>query len=125
MIPEVIEFKLLSLKVPIFSKTFSPFAPAPAEVVYFTLTTSPFDNSFPNIPSPNSISGIWYSLSSKKNTLDVESILVMSVACRYFSVIVPEVTSTTREEVSTLSFVSINLCLCVLSFTKVSVKNRP
>ena len=27
--------------------------------------------------------------------------------------------------VSTLSFVSINLCLCVVSFTKVSVKNRP
>ena len=49
----------------------------------------------------------------------------MSVACKYFSVIVPEVTSTIIELVSTLSFVSINLCLCVVSLTKVSVKNNP
>ena len=58
VMPEVIAFKLLSLKVPIFSKTLSPFAPLPAEVVYFTLTTSPFASAFPTTPSPNSISGI-------------------------------------------------------------------
>ena len=57
-IPEVIELFKLSLKVPIFSKTFSPFAPTPAEVVYFTVTTSPFSNFLPTTPSPNRISGI-------------------------------------------------------------------
>ena len=58
VIPEVIELFKLSLNVPIFSKTFSQFAPVPAEVVYFTLMTSPFDSDFPTTPSPNNISGI-------------------------------------------------------------------
>ena len=56
--PEVIALLALSLNVPIFSKTFSPFAPVPAEVVYFTVTTSPFASAFPTTPSPNRISGI-------------------------------------------------------------------
>ena len=58
VMPEVIAFPTLSLKVPIFSKTFNPFAPVPAEVVYFTVTTSPFDSAFPTTQSPNSISVI-------------------------------------------------------------------
>ena len=58
VMPEVIAFKLLSRNVPIFSKTFNPFAPIPAEVEYFTVTTSPFVSALPIVPSPNSISGI-------------------------------------------------------------------
>ena len=49
----------------------------------------------------------------------------MSVACKYFSVTVPEVTCTINEVVSTLSFVSINLCLSAVFLTKVSVKYNP
>ena len=66
VMPEVIAFRLLSLNVPILLKTFSPFAPVPVEVVYFTSTTSPLARFLPIIPSPNRTSGISYSLSSKK-----------------------------------------------------------
>ena len=58
VMPEDIAFPTLSRYVPIFSKTFSPFAPFPDDVVYLTVTTSPFVSAFPITPSPNSISGI-------------------------------------------------------------------
>ena len=121
--PEVIAFSALSRYVPIFSKTFSPFAPFPDDVVYITSTTSPFARSLPITPSPNNISGFPNSDSSRKYTFEFPSIFVISSAFRYLSVIVPEVTHN-HEVVSDCAFVSINLCLWVVFLTKVSVKKQ-